>query len=394
MPFALLWLALGTFAIGTESFLIAGLLPAISADLNIDIDSAGHLMSWFAGTYAVAAPVMAVLTGRFDRRNVLLLSLGMFTLANVAAAFAPDYTTLMSLRIAMALFSCLYTPAAAALAGSLVHADHRGRALAVVMAGLTVATAIGVPFGTLIGEWFGWRASFLAVAVMGAFAFIGVGLGLPQLKPQMVLSLAQRLAPLKQSAVRYALLVTVLWVGGAYVLYTYLAAYAAERGIHGSGFAAALMVFGVMAFAGNLFGGWSTDKLGARRTTRNAVLALVPIFAGFSLVPANDAAVWSVIALLAIWPLVGFSAAPARQALMIGLAPQSAPVLLALNASALYFGFAFGAAIGGQVVAKLGADALGLVGAGIEVLALAVMGLEKASQRRASQRRAALAAAE
>lgn len=391
MPYALLWLAVGTFAIGTESFLIAGLLPAISSDLAIDIDSAGHLMSWFAGTYAVAAPVMAVITGRLDRRNVLLLSLGMFTLANIAAAYAPDYASLMLLRIAMAIFSCLYTPAAAALAGGMVEPHHRGRALSIVAAGLTVATAIGVPFGTYIGELFGWRISFLAVAAMGALAFLGILVGLPRMAPPVVLGLRQRLAPLQQGAVRYALLITVLWVGGAYVLYTYLASYLGPRGLSGGAFALALMLFGVMAFAGNLFGGWSTDRIGARATTRNAVLVLVPVFIAFSLVPAGARSMWIVLPLLAVWSLFGFSAAPARQALLIGLAPQSAPVLLALNASALYFGFAFGAAIGGAVVARLGSGMLGWVGAGIELLALAVMAVEHGTRRRQA---AALAAAE
>ncbi|HEX6958022.1 MAG TPA: MFS transporter [Ferrovibrio sp.] len=385
MPSALFWLALGTFAIGTESFLVAGLLPAIGADLGVDIDTAGHLIGWFAGTYAVAAPVMTALTGRVDRRAVLVLSLAVFTLANAAAAVAPDFHSLVGLRVGMAVFSCLYTPAAAALAGSMVGADRRGRALSIVMAGLTVATAIGVPFGTAIGDLFGWRASFIAVAVLGGLALLGIAFGLPKMAPPVVLSLRQRLLPLRQAAVRYALLVTLLWVGGAYVLYTYLAAYFVPRGIAGLAFAAVLAVFGCMAFAGNLLGGWSTDRIGAWTTTRNSVLLMLPIFAAFSLIPATPGlAAWLSVGLVALWPLCGFSAAPARQALLIGLAPQSAPVLLALNASALYLGCALGAAVGGAVIAQAGSQMLGWVAAGIEMLALLALGLERQKSRRAA----------
>src|SRR3546814_1367590 len=120
MPSALGWLAMVTFAIGTESLLVAGLLPALAPDVVVIRDSAGHLIGWFAATYAVAAPIMAALTGRFERRAVLLLSLAVFTAANLAAAFAPDFHTLLILRIGMAVFACLYTPAAGALAGAMV----------------------------------------------------------------------------------------------------------------------------------------------------------------------------------------------------------------------------------------------------------------------------------
>ncbi|MFC3675533.1 MFS transporter [Ferrovibrio xuzhouensis] len=383
MSFALVWLALGTFAIGTESFLVAGLLPEIATDVGVSLDSAGHLIGWFAATYAVAAPIMAALTGRFERRGVLLLSLAVFTAANLAAAFAPDFHTLLILRISMAVFACLYTPAAGALAGAMVPPEQRGRALSIVVAGLTVATAVGVPFGTAIGDLFGWRMSFVAVAALGGLAFLGIAVGLPRMMPPMVLSLRQRLAPLGMPAVRYSLLVTVLWVGGAYVLYTFLAAYFMPRGITGLGFAAVLMLFGCCAFAGNLFGGWSTDRIGGRATTRNAVLLLLPIFVVFSLLPAiPGAAVWLAVALVGLWPLAGFSAAPARQALLIDLAPQSAPVVLALNASALYAGCALGAAVGGLVMAGPGPQLLGWAGAGIELLALLALGLEHQVRRR------------
>jgi predicted MFS family arabinose efflux permease len=223
LPAILYWLAFGTFALATDAFLIAGLLPGIAREFSIHPSTAGYLLMGFALTYAVAAPVAATITGRWDRRLVLVLSLAVFIAGCVAAAFAPSFEALLATRIAMALFTCLFTPAASALAASIVPPAKRGRALAIVAMGLSVGPAVGVPLGTYIGESFDWRTAFLADAALGAVAFAAVAFGVPRgFKPPAV-PLRQRLAPLGQATVVHALLVTVAWVAGAYTLYTYLA---------------------------------------------------------------------------------------------------------------------------------------------------------------------------
>ena len=159
----LLWLTLGTFATGTESFMIAALLPGLAADLAVSITAAGQLMTAFALTYALSSPVLAAATGGMNRRQVLLLSMTAFALANFVAAAAVNYWQLMAARLLLACAAGLYVPSASALAGVVVSPQRRGTALAIVMGGSSIAVALGVPLGAIIGHAMGWRITFACV---------------------------------------------------------------------------------------------------------------------------------------------------------------------------------------------------------------------------------------
>lgn len=391
LPGILYWLAFGTFALATDSFLIAGLLPGIAREFAIHPGTAGYLLMGFALAYAVAAPVAAAITGRWDRRAVLLLSLAAFVAACIAAALVPSFAALLATRIAMALFTCLFTPAAAALGASLVPPAQRGRALALVAMGLTVGPAVGVPLGTFIGETFDWRTAFLADAAFGAVALVAVAFGVPRGFKPPAIQLAQRLAPLGQATVVHALLVTVAWVAGAYTLYTYLAPYMADLGVTGGAFALVLALFGAGAFAGNLMGGWASDRFGATRVLAVGIGGLGVALAGLAAAPSLPGALPVALVMLAVWSVLGFLALPARQSRLIAHAPPAAPLLMALNMSAMYFGIAAGAALGGLTIAHLGPGELGLVGAVVEVVALLFLAAERRAARVA---RTAMAAAE
>lgn len=389
LPGVLYWLAFGTFATATDAFLIAGLLPGIAKEFDTDAGTAGYLMLGFALTYAVAAPLMATLSGRMDRRAVMQISLGGFVLACIAAALAPSFAALLAIRIATAFVTCLYMPAATALGASLVPPAQRGRALALVMVGLTVGPAIGVPLGTFVGGAFDWRVAFLADAGLGAVAFLAVTFGVARGYKSPVIPLRQRLAPLGQGAVLNALLVTAAWVGGGYTLYTYLTAYLAPLGVAGAGLVAVLALFGVGAFAGNLMGGWASDRLGAPRVLAVGIGGLALSLAGLAVAPSLPYALPFVLVLLAVWSVLGFLVLPARQSQLVALAPQSAPLLLALNASAMYVGIAAGAALGGVTLAHGGPADLAWTGTAVELAALLFL----AAERRATAFRARAAAA-
>ncbi|MCW5774566.1 MAG: MFS transporter [Rhodospirillaceae bacterium] len=312
-----------------------------------------------------------------DRRTVLLLSLAGFTLAGIAAALAPSFGALLAIRTATALVTCLFTPAAAALAAGLVAPELRGRALALVAAGLTVGPAVGVPLGTAIGGYFGWRAAFFADAGLALLAFAAIAIGVARGYKPAPIPLRQRLAPLGQASVVTALLVTMAWVAGAYTLYTFMAPYMAAIGIAGTAFAGVLALFGAGAFAGNLLGGWASDRLGAPRVLTVGIGGLAVALAGLSLAPTLPHAVPVALALLAAWSVVGFLVLPARQSQLVALAPNAAPLLLALNMSAMYLGVATGAALGGLTMADGGPTDLGFVGAAVELVALALLWAER-----------------
>jgi predicted MFS family arabinose efflux permease len=161
---SLLWLALGAFAIGTEGFMIAGLLPALARDLNVGLPAAGHLVTAFSLAYAIGAPVMAVLTAGLERRRLLAVAMAGFSIANLLAAVAPGYAGLLAARLLLALSAASFMPAASGYAAALGGPERRGRALSMVTNGLTLAIIAGVPLGVLVGEGFGWRATFVGVA--------------------------------------------------------------------------------------------------------------------------------------------------------------------------------------------------------------------------------------
>jgi predicted MFS family arabinose efflux permease len=177
-PSALHWLALGTFAIGTEGFMIAALLVTIGADLRISIARAGLLVSIFTFAYATSSPLLTTLTTRMDRRRLLIWSMSFFAMFNLLAAMAHTFLALAAARALLAFAAGLYTPNANALAGAIVPAEQRGRAIAIVNGGLTAAIALGVPLGAFIGDRLGWHMTFAIVAALAAIASVGLAHGL------------------------------------------------------------------------------------------------------------------------------------------------------------------------------------------------------------------------
>src|SRR5215472_2689518 len=201
MWFRILILALGTFAIGTDGFVIAGILPSIAHDLGMSIALAGLLVTAFSLAYALGSPVLATLTGHIARRRLLLLTLISFVLANVLAAVAASFAVLLMARVLAALSASLYTPSASAVAAVLAPKEKRGRALSLVTAGLTITTVAGVPLGILIGTQLNWRATFVLVALLGVIAFVGVLALFPPVASQGTVSLRTRLALLRRPVI-------------------------------------------------------------------------------------------------------------------------------------------------------------------------------------------------
>ena len=371
------WFALGTFAIGTEGFMIAPLLPHLAQDLSVSLIAAGQLVTVFTLAYAFSSPILTVLTGGIGRRNLLIGSLLAFAVANVLAALAANYWLLMGARILLALAAGLYVPSANALAGTVVEPHHRGRALAIVTGGTSIAVALGVPISALIGHSFGWRMTFMIVAGLSALATLGllfgldrtVGAGLP------VASLRERLAVAGNKPVLLALLVTLLWAAGAYTVYTYLAAFLASGlGIEGANVGIVLFVWGVAAAFGVTFGGALNDRFGSKRVILSSLALLATAFLTMSasvhlLSPA--AARVPVLGAIIVWGLAAWSFFPAQQArLMSAAGVKLASVALSLNASFMFAGFAAGAALGAATISRASPADLGWVGAACVAVAL------------------------
>jgi len=180
MPLALWALTLSAFAIGTTEFVIVGLVPTIAADLGVSLPSAGLLVSLYAVGVAIGAPILTALTGRWNRKIVLMSLMGLFVMGNLLAWQAPSYETLILARILTGLAHGVFFSIGSMIATSLVSKEKEASAIAIMFTGLTVALVTGVPLGTWIGQHFGWRATFLVVSVLGLIALIGSAILVPK----------------------------------------------------------------------------------------------------------------------------------------------------------------------------------------------------------------------
>ena len=378
------WLALAAFAIGTEGFVIAGLLPSIASDLSISVSAAGQLVTAYALTYAVGSPILAVTLNNIDRRTVLALALSTFIAGNLLAVMASGYGLLLASRMLMAVGAGLCMPTALAVSVAVASPERRGRAVALVTSGLTVATVIGVPLGNLVGSLFGWRATFAMVAMIGTVALAGLLLGLPRGLPRNTASLSERLAVARRHGnVLIALLITVLWALGGFTMFTYFAVPLRALGFDATHISLALLVFGAAAAIGNMLGGLLADRLGTVVTAALGLTGMASALILHSLVlklmPGQ--AHYAVLGAIFLWGLSGWAFYPAQIASIIRIEPQASMIALSLNASAMYLGFAIGGALGGAVLATLSPNDLGWIG-GTSVAASLLVHLARGWQAR------------
>jgi MFS transporter, DHA1 family, inner membrane transport protein len=369
----LVWLTLGTFAIGTEGFMIAGLLPALARDLNVGLPAAGNLVTAFSLVYAIGAPVMAALTAGLERRRVLASAMAAFTLANLLAALAPNYASLLAARMLLALAAASFTPAATGYAAALGGPKQHGRAMSMVTNGLTFAIIGGAPLGALVGSGSEWRITFLSVAGLAALSLLGILVMLPRQSAGSTAGFGERLALAKRREILAVLATSVFAVAATFTLYTYLGVFLASgAGVGQRGLAVALLGFGLASVVGTRLGGSAADHWGARPTVilgcSLALLAYMILSLGTALGPALAMSV--MLPAILLWGLASWGLITAQQPRLVVLAPALASVSLSLNSSAIYLGSATGAAAGALVIAHGGAGRLGLVAAGFGLAAL------------------------
>jgi predicted MFS family arabinose efflux permease len=376
----LTWLALGTFATGTESFMIAALLPGLARDLSVTLTAAGQLVTVFALTYAVSSPALSALTAAVGRRNLLLISMTAFALANFFASITTDFWQLLAARILLAVAAGLYVPSASALAGAIVAPERRGTALAIVNGGTSIAVALGVPLGAMVGYTLGWRMTFVGVGIMASIAVAGLYFGIPRRIDSnlSVPSIRDRLALVRQVPLLTGFLVTTLWATGAYTVYTYLTPYLTTvTRIDGAHVGIAFFVWGVSAVVGLFLGGTLSDRFGSRAVMIPAFAFLTLSFIGLSAAGhylSGTSALAAVAAAIVIWGLAAWAFFPAQQSQLMQVAGlKTAAIALSLNASFMYLGFSLGAMLGSLVLMHAAVTALGLVGAVCEIGAVLIV---------------------
>jgi predicted MFS family arabinose efflux permease len=227
--FHLLVLALGTFAIGTDAYVVAGILPAVARSLDVSVAAAGQFVTVYSFTYAVLTPLIATLTAHWPRRRVVFFGLAVFIVGNILTATLPTFELVLLGRAVAGLGGAMVTPTAGAAATALVAPERRGLALAIVMAGLSGAVALGAPIGTLVSSVGDWRLTIWLVAALGLVAAAGTLLVLPIVPPSPRLPLRDRLAPLADPRVVTTLATSLLVIFAAFLIYTYIASFSTAR---------------------------------------------------------------------------------------------------------------------------------------------------------------------
>ena len=380
MPLPLLALAVASFGIGTTEFVIMGLLPEVAADLGVSIPGAGMLVSGYALGVVVGAPILAVLTSRLRRKTALVALMGLFVVGNVLCAVAPGYGTLMAARIVTAFCHGTFFGIGSVVAANLVPPGQRARAIALMFAGLTLANVLGVPLGTALGQWAGWRSTFWGVVAISVLAELAIVLWVPRGGREEPSNLLGEFRVVRRPQVLLAMGISVLASASLFSVFTYITPILREvTGVSPHGVTMVLLLFGVGLTLGNLLGGRLADwKL--MPALVGIFCVLVPLLAAFTVTGA-----WFVpaVATVFVWGIVAFALVAPLQMRVVDEASDAPNLASILNQGAFNLGNAAGAWFGGIAIsAGVSYAEIPWVGAALALLALGTTLLSGSLERR------------
>ncbi|NUP60009.1 MAG: MFS transporter [Pseudarthrobacter sp.] len=367
---AIFALAMGGVGIGVTEFTMMGLLKEVEQGLAISTPEAGHLISAYALGVVVGAPLLAAVGAKLPRKRLALALLLFFTLANLSSFAAPDYGTMLASRFAAGLPHGAFFGVAAVIAASLVAPSRRGRAISMVMAGLSVSNVVGVPFATWLGQTYGWRLLFVLVGAIGVLALVLVWRFVPFRQAHPDASIRRELGALKRLQVWLALLVGIVGFGGFFATYTYIAhTMTSVAGIPSALIPVVVALYGLGMVAGNIVGGRLADKsvMGTLYRVLPAIAAALVVYA----VAAHWA--WSALVMVFVVGAAGSMLIPALQTRLLDASPDAPSLASSLNHAGLNVANALGAFLGGLVISLgWGFAAPALVGAVLAVLGFGV----------------------
>ncbi|NMI05652.1 MFS transporter [Paenibacillus sp. SZ31] len=378
-PLSLLCLTIGAFAIGMTEFIIMGLLPNVATDLNVSIPQAGQLITGYALGVAVGAPILTVFTHKIPQKKLLVLLMCIFIIGNALSVIAPTYGLLISARILTAFAHGTFLGVGSIMATRLVAPERRAGAVSVVLAGLTIANIIGVPFGTFIGQQLGWRSSFGAITILGIISLMGIIRFIPILPQGAPANLGQQFRNLVRPQVLLILLVGAMGCGSLFTVFTYITPMLVDI----SGFAEQnvtwiLVLFGFGVTLGNMVGGRLADwKLMPSLIVNFGVLAV--LLAALTITLDNP---YLAVITIFFWGVAAFGIMPGLQIRIMNMT-REAPLLATTSShSAFNLGNAGGAYLGGYAITHTGLISVPLYAAVIAGLGLLGLFISLAMERK------------
>ena len=382
--FAIIAMAMGSFAIGTTEFVSMGLLPEITTGVGVTIPQGGQLISAYALGVVVGAPLIAVFGARLPRRRLLGVLMLAFAGANVATALAPGFGSLTAARFVAGLPHGAYFGVAALVAASLVTAGRRAQAVSSVMLGLAAANVVGVPAATWLGQTAGWRAAYWAVGAIALLCVLAMAVFVPSASGQPQATVRRELGALRRTQVWLTLVVGTVGFGGMFAVYSYIAPTVTDvAGMSSSSVPLVLLAFGVGGVLGTVVGGRAADRA-LVPTLVGTLASSALLLAGFTVAAHNPVSITAGIFLIAVNASVLVTCLQMR---LMDVAGDAQTLGAALNHASLNAANALGAWLGGLVIAAgLGYTAPAWVGAGLALVGLLVLAISVLLDRHRSNR--------
>ncbi|SDU80038.1 Predicted arabinose efflux permease, MFS family [Microlunatus sagamiharensis] len=372
-------LAAGLFVVGTNAFVIAGVLPSIAGELHAPQTAVASSITWYAAVVAIASPLVGVLLPWVPRTALIAVGLVLVAGGTVVAALAPGLLVFIAGRVLAAFGGAALVPTATAAAPAMLRPEQRGLALAATGLGFTLASAVGSPLGTALAALVGWRVTMLAIAGLALLLAVAVLLRLGPVPLGAATSLAARVGVLRDPRVSLVLLAAALVTTGFNVVYIF-SARLTEGATGGDGrlLALLLLLYGAGGVVGTALAGPVTDRFGNRVTAAVATGALVAVFV---LLAVEERSYVALAILFGVWGVVAFAAVVPLQHRLVGVDPSIAGLTLGWYSTAMYVGIAVAPLLGAAALA-VGPVALPLAGAAATALALLAFQLGFRARRR------------
>lgn len=361
-------LATIAFVVGMVELLVGGILDLVAHDLDVSVGRAGLLITAFALVFGLSGPVLLYLTGRADRKRVTLAALVVFILGKLVAIFSTTYGVLLLSRVLSAASGSLLTVLSLTLVAQISKPAYRGRAIGVVVMGISGSIVLGLPIGVSMGHAYGWRSPFVLVALLAIFLIGGVYAFFGRVETSKPVPLKRQLQALRDRRVLFGHLTTFFFLAGHFTLYGYLTPFViSTMGFGGALITTVYFAYGAAAVAGGGLAGMSADKFGARRTLLTAIGLLIFCLL---LIPQTTSVPPLFWVTLVVYGVLSWSITPPIQSHLVQLSPETADIQQSLNNAVLHLGIAFGTAIGSVIVDRASVETNAFVGAFLVLVAL------------------------
>lgn len=334
------------FGVGMVELIIGGILDLVALDLHITEGRAGLLITFFALTFAISGPILLYFTRNFDRKTVTLFALFIFFIANLIVIFSSSYSMVLFSRILSAASGSLLIVLCLTLASHISLPKYRGRAIGLVVMGISGSVVLGLPIGVSLGHAFGWRSPFILVAILTIVLAISVLIFFGNVPLKETLTLREQVETLKNKRILFGHLTTFFFLAGHFTLYGYLTPFVQETyGFAGTLITIVYFVYGLAAVAGGGLAGFTADHFGVRQTLLTTIILL-----GVSLLIISYQSLVIFWPILVLWGILSWAITPPVQTHLINLAKETADIQQSLNNAALHLGIAFGTFVGSIII--------------------------------------------